>query len=249
MKKLLLMVLIVIALYGDSSSEIINNLKSLCQSSDRQSKYFKINGKGDFGVNITLLNTKGNITGTISKENWEGVQRVLRKQQLMENKDYRECIKELTPLFIKTFVSTNQQNVNQKINKENRIIKKVVPKIKLIEGIEFKLKYCKQDSNNIKCYFNITNTIENDKTVSLFAKGYSFIIDIEGEKYYASTIKFGRHTKSSSISKLMVQDITVPAILSFINIPSNGDKIPLLKFDIQINYASHTLSFRKIPLR
>lgn len=87
---------------------ITNNVRAVCQFPSDQGKHWSVNAKGDGSVTIGLkfaklanLNTKGKAEFT--KEEWEGVQQVLKEQQSDDNKDYRACARELTPKFLDKF--------------------------------------------------------------------------------------------------------------------------------------------------
>ncbi|MGH8615766.1 MAG: hypothetical protein ACREYF_28070 [Gammaproteobacteria bacterium] len=86
---------------------ITNNVRAVCQSPSDQGRHWSVKAKGDGGTTIGLrhianLNVKGE--AEFSKEEWQGVQQVLKKQQLDDNKDYRACARELTPTFLEKFV-------------------------------------------------------------------------------------------------------------------------------------------------
>jgi hypothetical protein len=87
---------------------ITNNVRAVCQSPSDQGKHWSVKAKGDGSVTIGLkfaklanLNTNGEAEFT--KEEWEGVQQVLKEQQSDDNKDYRACARELTPKFLEKF--------------------------------------------------------------------------------------------------------------------------------------------------
>jgi hypothetical protein len=67
---------------------------------------------------LANLNTNGEAEFT--KEEWDGVQQVLKEQQSDENKDYRACARELTPKFLEKFSpdseasNDDRESVNQK---------------------------------------------------------------------------------------------------------------------------------------
>jgi hypothetical protein len=96
---------------------IMNNVKVVCQSPPDQGKHWSVDMKGDGGVNLGLnflkdahLETKGE--AEFSKEEWEGVQQVLREQQFADNNDYRKCVRDLTPLFLEKFSNNSESTDN-----------------------------------------------------------------------------------------------------------------------------------------
>lgn len=86
---------------------ITNNVKAVCQSPSDQGKHWSVKAKGDGGVTISYLNTKGEAEFT--KEEWEGVQQVLKEQQSDDNKNYRECARDLTPKFLEKFKGSERR--------------------------------------------------------------------------------------------------------------------------------------------
>ena len=76
-------------------------VKEICNrgSIDKGSS-LKMIAKSNGGARIKFI---GGLTGEVelSKEQWEGVQRVFKKDQLKDNVNYRDCVRELTPIFMK----------------------------------------------------------------------------------------------------------------------------------------------------
>lgn len=90
---------------------ITKNVRAVCQSPSKQGQHWLVKAKGDGGATIGLklmsnLSAKGEAEFT--KEEWEGVQQVLKEQQLDENKDYRACARALTPRFLEKFVPSSE---------------------------------------------------------------------------------------------------------------------------------------------
>lgn len=96
---------------GTLMEAITNNVRAVCQSPSDQGQHWLVKAKGDGGATIGLkLMNIGSAKGEaeFTKEEWEGVQQVLKEQQLDENKDYRACARALTPKFLEKFVPSSE---------------------------------------------------------------------------------------------------------------------------------------------
>jgi hypothetical protein len=84
-------------------------VKDLCLSPSERGKYWEVQvqGEGNSTINIVKILGKAGVAGELkfNKREWQGVQQVLREQQAAENADYRQCAKQLTPLFLQKFES------------------------------------------------------------------------------------------------------------------------------------------------
>ncbi len=95
---------ITIFINANNVNEIVTAIKEICNApSEKRSSYFKIKSKGKANLKIKIIGVSGD--ATLTKEEWEGVQRVLRKDQANDNKSYRECSMKLFPVLIKNFSS------------------------------------------------------------------------------------------------------------------------------------------------
>lgn len=98
---------------GTLMEAITNNVRAVCQSPSDQGQHWSVKAKGDGGaaIGLKLLNI-GNLSAKgeaeFTKEEWEGVQQVLKEQQLDENKDYRACARALTPRFLEKFIPSSE---------------------------------------------------------------------------------------------------------------------------------------------
>jgi len=87
------------------TKQVVDSVTSVCRTPDEKGKHWEVEAIGKGDVNLKLLRkipgvgVEGKIS--FSKGEWEGVQRVLRDHQASENADYRQCVRELTPLFMK----------------------------------------------------------------------------------------------------------------------------------------------------
>jgi hypothetical protein len=88
-------------------AQLIEQLRTLCASPDRKGEYIKEEVKGEGNVSVRLFKVLGlaGIKGeaSFSKEEWDGVRKVLQKDQVDENRRYRDCVEKLTPLFLEKF--------------------------------------------------------------------------------------------------------------------------------------------------
>jgi hypothetical protein len=87
----------------DPFTAVVQAVKAVCTRPGTQGEQWSVSGdvKGDVGIQLRLLKVAG-AGGTLhfSKEEWSGIQRVLAAQQADDNKDYRQCVRELTPKFL-----------------------------------------------------------------------------------------------------------------------------------------------------
>ena len=110
MNKLLTLLLLgmspaLFAAENNQMSEIVDSVQAVCQAPSKKGEYWdiKVTGEADAKVNLKL--TKAGIKGaaTFTKKEWDGVQQVLQEHQSGDNKDYRDCAKTLTPIFLEKF--------------------------------------------------------------------------------------------------------------------------------------------------
>jgi len=101
---------------ASSLNEIKITIKEICNApSEKRSSYFKIESKGKANLKIKLIGVSGD--ATLTKEEWEGVQRVFRKDQLSDNKSYRECSAKLTPILInKVYTNNHEEKEKDSVN-------------------------------------------------------------------------------------------------------------------------------------
>ncbi len=82
---------------------VVDDIKAVCTQPATQGQHWKVDGNvnAEAGIQLKLLKVAG-VAGTLSftKEEWSGIQRVLSGQQASDNKDYRECVKALSPVFL-----------------------------------------------------------------------------------------------------------------------------------------------------
>lgn len=105
---------------ADSFERLANVIERVCKApSDKKSSYYKVSGQGEAKLRVSLVGLAGG-TADFKREEWDGVQRVLRENQADDNKNFRECSMKLTPLFIEKFLSSIEEE--GKKNSGNNII-------------------------------------------------------------------------------------------------------------------------------
>jgi len=77
-------------------------IKVICKYPEAEGKSIKVSGsiKGDAGSKLKIIKLKGSGELSIEQEKWEGIQRVSRKNQLEDNKTYRECGQAVLPMLL-----------------------------------------------------------------------------------------------------------------------------------------------------
>lgn len=76
--------------------DITNTVRSLCNSPDREGDDFSIEGQVGGGTLIRMLGVKGEVS--LSSSQWQGI-----KDALSDRKNLRDCVRDLTPLFLDNF--------------------------------------------------------------------------------------------------------------------------------------------------
>ncbi|AEX22254.1 hypothetical protein [Vibrio sp. EJY3] len=93
------------ALNKEDMSAVESTVKNLCQISDGgTSESIQVGGEGDVKVRVGALGL-GSVKGSVdfTKREWNGVQQVLREHQAQDSKDYRACVRSLTPIFLEKY--------------------------------------------------------------------------------------------------------------------------------------------------
>ena len=101
---------------------ISQNIKAICQQGTSHNGYES---------KLSLNHRNYNFT----KEEWEGIQRVLKKDQLYDNKDYRDCVESIAKLFVTRYRSLDNEQLTGteyelKEMRESRKNKKIRDKIR-----------------------------------------------------------------------------------------------------------------------
>ena len=99
---------------ADTYVEIVKSVKELCNApTDKKSSFYKVTAKGKVDFRIKILGLAG-ADAVFNRKEWEGVQRVLQKDQLKDNEGYRKCTMSLTPMFMKKFKNGVQAEKERK---------------------------------------------------------------------------------------------------------------------------------------
>ena len=180
MKKILSVVAVLFSISfvncsAESMSSITSAIENICKAPTKElSKHYTVTVTGKTGVSVKLLKIKGK--ASFSKEEWKGYQRVIPGEQHKDNVNYRECVKELAPVFIHKFstdeikkdrpdkeessndtlVSNNKSEVNKKIN-----IIPLTPKTPNSHKENYSKNIINGDKNTIINTLNGNLTIDN----------------------------------------------------------------------------------------
>lgn len=93
-------------LSADAIQDVTRSIRSVCAAPDQKSKYWNVNSTASSNISLKLLGSNAQVNGEISAGEWEGIQRVLKEQQAGDNTNYRDCVKSLTPIFLKMVSSS-----------------------------------------------------------------------------------------------------------------------------------------------
>jgi hypothetical protein len=99
---------------------IVKSVKEVCEQPSQQGTYWNASGKGDVKAGMVRVIAVGvNGEANFTKTEWEGV-----KDVLANNKDYRSCAVQLTPIFLekfspKTATKSANSNKTKSAKKEN----------------------------------------------------------------------------------------------------------------------------------
>jgi len=104
---MLLSSLILASAFADSMQDITKSIRSVCVAPDQKGKYWSVKALGDAKIKIKILGVKTKVGGEVSLKEWDGIKEILKKQQAGENKNYRDCVKFITPIFLKNFKENN----------------------------------------------------------------------------------------------------------------------------------------------
>ena len=83
----------------NQTDTLVKAIQNLCFHPSGKGNYWAIEANANAGARIKLL---GKLSGDIklNKEEWDGVRRVLPKDQVLDSNKYRDCVMKLTPTFI-----------------------------------------------------------------------------------------------------------------------------------------------------
>lgn len=102
---------------GNRFEDVVDSVERLCTApSKEKSSYYKVEVKGKANIRVKIIGLADG-EADFKKEEWEGVQRVLQKDQILDNKLSRECSMKLTPLFLEKF-DKDEKNVKKDTDKK-----------------------------------------------------------------------------------------------------------------------------------
>ena len=210
--------LLVFGTQEDNINLITENIMKVCDKPENAGSYWDVQVKGDGEAAIKLKLAKLGVTGeaAFSKGEWEGIQRTVE-----DNKDYRDCVKSLSPLFLEKFIPVIQ--TPEVTYSEKRILGGVKWQ-EFGQGVKVTLQSCSRQSNSVICEFN-ANAVDDDVAMHIY--GSSAIYDQNGNKYianYASISNFKSSFKRST-SRLegeLIKGVDTKIKIRFSSVDSNA---------------------------
>lgn len=81
---------------------VVDSVRAVCHAPSQQGKYWKVTANGGIDAKGSIRLLVAGIDGeaAFTKEEWDGVQQVLKEHQANDNESYRRCAAKLTPLFL-----------------------------------------------------------------------------------------------------------------------------------------------------
>ena len=175
---------------------ITENIVRVCDKPEDAGKYWDMKVKGNGEAEIKLILGEIGLTGgaEFSKGEWQGIRTTIEN-----NRDYRDCVKQLTPIFLEKFISVT----TNKTNSESR--PRILGGVRWLEyglGLEMTLDSCVKKSSSVSCVFYAN---ANDYDLELYVYGSSAIYNQDGHKFnsnFVSIANFSSALKKAS-SKLI----------------------------------------------
>ncbi len=231
---------------------ITENIMKVCDKPENAGSYWDIKVKGDGEADIKLKLANIGLTGEVgfSKTEWDGIQKTVE-----DNKNYRDCVKILSPIFIDKFNSLITNKETKKTPK-----RKTLGGIKWQEfgaGIKITMSSCYRRSSSIICEF-IAKSTESDSSLSIYES--SAIYDQEGNKYIPSQVSIANFTKifnnKYKVERLdgeLVKDVETKVTAKFTNVIDSSVLVSkaMLKSHVAQNGSKgkqQTFSFRNIKI-
>ncbi|VAX04715.1 hypothetical protein MNBD_GAMMA20-877 [hydrothermal vent metagenome] len=158
---------------------ITDNIVKVCDKPEDAGKYWDMKVKGDGAAELKLKLAEFGITGgaEFSKGEWQGVRTTIEN-----NKNYRDCVKQLTPIFIEKFTPIID------VVKEPQTKPRVLGGVKWLEfglGVEMTLDSCRRQASSVSCIF-IVNAKDSDS--QLYVYGSSAIYGGNGNKFNSNFV-------------------------------------------------------------
>ncbi|THB72822.1 MAG: hypothetical protein D6B28_04865 [Gammaproteobacteria bacterium] len=178
---------------GDGNiAQITENIMKVCDKPENAGSYWDIKVSSDGEADIKLKLADIGVTGeaAFSKVEWDGIQKTVE-----DNKDYRECVKDLAPIFVKKFGPKIPKP--QTVQEKTRRVLGGVKWQELGAGLKVTLSSCYRQSSSVVCEF-IANSMESDSSLNIFDS--SAVYDQKGHKYTPSQITVANFKKTFSKS-------------------------------------------------
>ncbi|MBL1274472.1 MAG: hypothetical protein COB30_000125 [Ectothiorhodospiraceae bacterium] len=241
-------------LYANDESNIsliTDNIMKVCDKPENAGSYWDINVRADGEADIKLKIADLGVTGEVvfSKSEWEGIQRTVE-----DNIDYRTCVKELSPLFVKRFAPIIKSEESKKTS--TRRVLGGVRWQELGAGLKVTLSSCYRQSSSVICEF-IANSMESDSSVEL--NEGSAIYDQSGNKYVSSQLSIANFKSSFKRSYLenmqgeLVKGVDTMIQAKFSNVTEESIMVSKAMLIGKIKQAgaraeAHTYAFRDIKI-
>lgn len=158
---------------------ITDNIMKVCDKPEDAGKYWDMKVKGNGAAELKLKLAEFGVTGgaEFTKGEWQGV-----RSTVENNKNYRDCVKQLTPIFLEKFTPVID------VVKEPQPKPRILGGVKWLEfglGLEMTLDSCRRQASSVSCVF-IVNAKDNDS--QLYVYGSSAIYGGNGNKYNSNFV-------------------------------------------------------------
>ncbi|NOZ52735.1 MAG: hypothetical protein GXP08_06260 [Gammaproteobacteria bacterium] len=244
----LLVVFSAIATASDQRSvmaEIVLSVSNVCHSPNNKSKYWllDIKGEGEAKLKLKLANAGLSGEAKFTKEEWEGVQRVLREHQITDNKTYRDCVTLLTPLFLDRFVLTSSSTKGASSPVRSSKKSRATNLSTTWNGLDFKIREAKMEGSDLYIKFKIFSP-GKDRVIKMMNGGNAFVM-IDGDQYQHSHFQIGKSSGYSLFSGVTIPgDLSVNSIVKFKSVPNSLEKVDMLR----LLFWNEKVSFRDISV-
>lgn len=237
---------------AEALSQITDNIMKVCDKPENAGNYWDIRVKGNGEAEIKLKLAGIGVTGeaAFSKAEWDDIQKTVE-----DNKDYRDCVKALSPIFIKKFSSLISEKVTDEAPK-----RRILGGIKWQElggGLKVTLSSCHRQPGSVICKF-VVNSMESDSSIDLSEN--SAIYDQSGNKYVPSKMTvdnlqtaFRDIYFNETVHAELVKGIDTTVKLTFNSVGKESTMISKAKLIATIKQRraskeNHTFTFRDINI-
>lgn len=227
---------------------IKTSVTEVCDKPQNAGEHWDIRVKGDGAAKLGFkLLPKLSASGEaeFTKEEWTGI-----KNTIENSADYRVCVKELIPIFLKHFSETVESVPDQKPSKSLGGVQWQGS----AGGIDLTLKHCSQRKTTVTCFFDIFSA-NSDSNIAIL--GSSVIFDQSGKKYianYVTVANFERPLNSTfdSVSAELVWNVNTQMELMYPDVKSEISTITKATVPISIRSkgqsSTETFDFRNITM-